>query len=76
MPLSRADENLRYVRLAEGVKPYDQIAYLTANVCRLLGACLDLNKDHHALLAAFAISTWLSEKSSVAPYLALPGTAP
>jgi hypothetical protein len=39
----------------------------------LLGLCLDLEDDQKILIGAFVISTCLSEKLSVAPYLALVG---
>lgn len=73
VPLSRAHDDLRHVRLAQGAEAYGEIIALEAKVYHLLRACLDLELKPVFLMTAFAISTWLPEKSSVAPYLALVG---
>jgi hypothetical protein len=72
-PLSRADHNLRHVRLAQGAESYGAIWHLHGEVSRILEECLDVDKCFCALMTAFAISTWLHEKLPVAPYLALVG---
>ena len=73
MPLSRADVYLRHVCLAAGVEACGSVPDLISDIVTILGDCLDLDQDSRKLLSAFVISTWIPEKLSVAPYLALVG---
>jgi hypothetical protein len=73
VPLPRADEDLRHVRLAQGARRYGPILDLIKMVGHILLQCLDLQPDSLVLLTAGAICTWFPEKMSVAPYLAFVG---
>jgi hypothetical protein len=73
MPLSRENENVKYVRLAQGAGPYGRVQNLEKEVGLILRACLDLDANSLTLMTAFVISTWLQEKAPIAPYLALVG---
>lgn len=73
VPLPMADENLRHVRLAEGVEPYGRVQDLISDIVNLLGDCLDLDRDSLRLMSAFVVSTWFPEQLSAAPYLAFVG---
>ncbi len=72
-PLPRSGEYLRHIRLPQGAEPYGQADDVVANVVIILKHCLDLDDAALFLMTTFAISTWLPEKVSVAPYLALVG---
>jgi hypothetical protein len=73
VPLLRTHESLKYIRLAAGAEPYGSILDLEKEVGSILKACLDLEAKFLMLLTAFAICTWLPEKFSVSPYVALTG---
>jgi len=73
VPLPRANEIVKYVRLAQGAEPYGKIQDLGSEVGLILRACLDLDASALTLLTAFAVSTWLQENAPIAPYLALVG---
>ena len=73
VPLTRGDNDLKYVCLAAGVQPCGPIPDLVSDMVSILGDCLDLGQGLRKLMSAFAISTWLPEGLDVAPYLALVG---
>ena len=73
VPLSRAGEDLRHVRLAQGAEPYGSILDLKKYVASFFHECLDLELQWQILLAGYAISTWFAEKLPVAPYLSFVG---
>jgi hypothetical protein len=52
VPLPRADQDLRHVRLAQGVKAYGQILDLVKRVGCILLSCLDLQSESLVLLTA------------------------
>jgi hypothetical protein len=73
VPLPRADQDLRHVRLPQGATGYGQVLDLEGIVGCLFRECLDLEDEWAILMIAFVISTWLPEKLPVAPYVALVG---
>jgi hypothetical protein len=73
MPLSRADENLKYVRLPQGAEPYVDVTQLGADVWSFFRFCLDVDDVSAHLMTAFVVSTWFPEQLSFAPYLSLVG---
>ena len=73
VPLPRADQDLRHVRLAQGAQRYGQVLDLMKRVGCILISCLDLQSESLVLLTAGAICTWFPEKMSVAPYFAFVG---
>lgn len=73
LPLSGANQVLKYVRLAQGAEPYGSLLGLRKSVARFFCQCLDIADKWCILLTGFAMSTWFAEKSAVAPYVAFVG---
>lgn len=73
VPPSKTHNGLEHLRLAQGASDCGEMPDILSKVSDILGACLDVELRTRHLMAAFAVSTWFSEKLPVAPYLALVG---
>jgi hypothetical protein len=73
VPLARSDQDLRYVRLAQGAEPYGKLLDLEKYVAGFFYERLDVGIEWQILMTSYAICSWLAEKLPVAPYLAFVG---
>lgn len=67
------DEITRHVRFPRNLGAYGSVENLLQDVDQFLARCLDLDERHRFLLACFVLSTWVVDRLSVAPYIALVG---
>lgn len=73
VPIARTSNLLRHVHLPKGALDYGSTDSLISETRALLCQALDLASADIDLLALFVLSTWLIDRVSVAPYLALVG---
>ncbi|HEX7959728.1 MAG TPA: hypothetical protein VF493_07405 [Terriglobales bacterium] len=68
------DRNLlRSVRMPIEAESYDSLADLITKISQLILRCVSVTDTDARLLAHFVLSTWLTDRLPVAPYLALVG---
>jgi hypothetical protein len=72
-PLSNTLPGVRNIHFASGAEPYEGARALWEITVCLLKITLDLADEPLVLLAAYVLSTWLTEKFPIAPYLSLVG---
>lgn len=73
MPIKRHDEALQHVRLPTGVAEYGSACALFYQVKNLIDQCVTLPPAHSFVVAMFVVSTWISDRLPVAPYLLVTG---
>jgi hypothetical protein len=73
VPLGRNNEVLRRLRLSSAVLPYESVEVLLRSLESLISQCIAVGEQYVPVLADFALSTWLVDRFSVAPYLSVVG---
>src|SRR5260370_18544868 len=73
IPLARNNEVLRNIRLPSDAKPYHSVQELLCRLESLISQCIAVDEQYVPVLADFALSTWLVDRFSVAPYLSVVG---
>ncbi len=73
VPLSRKNEVLVRLRLPSAVSPYESVQVLLRRLESLISQCIAVDEQYVPVLADFALSTWLVDRFSVAPYLSVVG---
>jgi hypothetical protein len=61
------------LRLPNQARPYDSVQILLTRLERLISRCVSVEATHLPVLADFALSTWLVDRLSIAPYLSVVG---
>jgi hypothetical protein len=77
IPVARTSAIIRHVSFTNGAEVFKSVRDLLADVLYVVLLTLDLSLEHSILLSSFVLSSWLTEKLPVAPYVALigaPGT--
>jgi hypothetical protein len=75
LPLSNTLQGVRHINFAGGAEHHESTRSLWVSTISLLNQTLDLAEESLRLMAAYVLSTWLTEKLSIAPYLSLVGPA-
>ena len=73
LPLPNTLPGVRHINFASGAEHHEGARALWESTVCLLKETLDLTLESVFLLAAYILSTWLTEKYHVAPYLSLVG---
>src|ERR1700733_2164128 len=73
LPISRTSEILRHVRFSRGAKPYKSGDYLLGAHGAMIARCLDMSELQRVVLSCFILSTWVTEKLSIASSRAFVG---
>jgi hypothetical protein len=73
LPLSNTLPGVRHIHFATGAGQQESARSLWESIVDVLHKTLDLEKECLYLLAAYALSTWITEKLPIAPYLSLVG---
>jgi hypothetical protein len=61
------------LRLPNQARPYDSVQILLIRLERLISRCVSVEATYLPVLADFALSTWLVDRLSIAPYLSVVG---
>jgi hypothetical protein len=70
----QVDPNLlTSIRMPRQAEPYESLQQLISAISTLILRCVALSETDARLLAHFVLSTWLTDRLPVAPYLALVG---
>ena len=73
LPLARNNEALGRLRLPNAAIPYESVQVLLSGLESLISQCIGVDEQYIPVLADFALSTWLVDRFSVAPYLSVVG---
>ena len=73
LPLARNNEVLGRLRLPNAAIPYESVQVLLSGLESLISQCIGVDEQYIPVLADFALSTWLVDRFSVAPYLSVVG---
>lgn len=73
VPMPRCSDILKRIRLPQRPEPYQSIRDLARSIFDFLNRYVALNREYLVVLTAFVLSTWISDRLPVAPYISLVG---
>ncbi len=73
VPLRGNSEIVRNVRLPRGVESYGSVQSLLTQIFWILNQCVEMDPMYTFLLANFVLCSWVIDRLTVAPYVAIVG---